>query len=166
LNATERYVDVLTGLNAGDLGLLRTYAGKGLDESLHGFDLFAGIWWPLRQQNQHAPRREVAWLAAKLYAFRPIPHSRGDTLARQLRQCCPSEERDRDSYHQRFDQLLGLPLGEIEYSIQWALDRIGSSSLPLDWVQLIDDLSLWERESTRLRWAEQFLGHNGRGRSC
>ena len=84
MTATEQYVEVLTRLKSGELGLLRTHAGQGLDESVEGFDLFAGLWWPLRAQTQRAPRREVAWLVAKLYAFQPLEHSPGETLARQL----------------------------------------------------------------------------------
>ena len=89
MTATESYIAVLTSLKAGDLGLLRKHAGQGLDETVDGFDLFAGLWWPLRQRNQRAPRREVAWLVAKLYAFCPIPESPGETLARRPSQHTP-----------------------------------------------------------------------------
>ena len=60
MTATEQYIEVLTHLKSGDLGLLRTHSGQGLDETVGGFDLFAGLWWPLRQKNERAPRREVA----------------------------------------------------------------------------------------------------------
>jgi CRISPR type I-E-associated protein CasB/Cse2 len=157
MSATEQYIATLTHLQTGDLGLLRTHAGQRLDESVDGFDLFAGIWWPLRERNQFAPRREVAWLVAKLYAFNPIEHSSGNSLARQLRQCQPNEEGDRETYRKRFDRMLLLPLGKIEPALQWALSQIASEGLKLDWVQLTDDLSIWERETTRLKWAEQFI---------
>lgn len=156
MTATEQYIDVLARLKAGDLGVLRLHAGKGIDESVDGFDLFAGIWWPLRQRSQRTPRREVAWLIAKLYAFRSLPQSPGDTLARQLRKCqlkSPSKER----FVQRFDRMLSLPLSTIEPALQWALDLIDSNDLKLDWVKLTDELSIWERESTRKKWASQFL---------
>lgn len=32
MSATEQYIDVLTRLKTGELGLLRTHAGQGLDE--------------------------------------------------------------------------------------------------------------------------------------
>jgi len=158
MSPTELYIDTLTRLKAGELGLLRTHAGQGLDEAVDAFDLFAGVWWPLRQRNERAPRREVAWLIAKLYAFRPILHSPGDNLARQLRRCQPNEERARELYQKRFDRLLVLPVAQIEPALQWAIDHVASNNLPIDWVKLTDDLSQWEREITRLRWAEQFLG--------
>jgi CRISPR type I-E-associated protein CasB/Cse2 len=163
VSATERYIDVLTRLKTGELGLLRTHAGQGLDESVDGFDLFAGLWWPLRQKNDRAPRREVAWLIAKLYAFCPIEHSVGDALARQLRRCQPAKDAERKRFQQKFDRMLVLPVRQIEPSLQWALDWVVSNNLRFDWVKLTDDLSRWEREITRLNWAEQFLGTDERG---
>jgi len=159
VTATEQYIDVLAQLKAGELGLLRTHAGQGIDQSVHGFDLFAGLWWPLREKNQRAPRRQVAWLVAKIYAFRPIEHSPGHPLASQLRRTTPEKDTDRAKrLRQRFDEMLLLPLDDIEPALQWALDTLASNDLVLDWVKLTDDLSIWERKSTRLRWAEQFLG--------
>jgi CRISPR type I-E-associated protein CasB/Cse2 len=158
VTATEQYIDVLTRLKTGDLGLLRTHAGQGLDETVDGFDLFAGLWWPLRQRNQSAPRREVAWLIAKLYAFRPIPYAPSETLARKLGQCQPREKQAKQRYQERFDRLLRLPLNRIETEMRWALDWIASGNGKVDWVKLTDDLSAWERESIRLSWAEEFLG--------
>jgi CRISPR type I-E-associated protein CasB/Cse2 len=164
MSATEQYVKVLTSLKVGDLGLLRTHAGQGLDESVDGFDLFAGLWWPLRQQKGGPPpRREVSWLIAKLYAFSPIEHSPGDTLASQLRLWRTEQD---ERLQQRFDRMLILPLNRIEPALQWALGCIGSNNRKLDWVELAKDLSRWDRQSTRLRWAKQFLGDKERGESC
>jgi hypothetical protein len=52
---------------------------------------------------------------------------------------------------------LTLPIENIEPALQWALDLVSSQHLKLDWVELTDDLSFWERESKRLKWAEEFL---------
>jgi len=158
VNATLQYIERLSRLKAGDLALLRTHAGKGLNESVEAFDLFTGLWWPLRQATQRAPRRKVAWLVAKLYAFRPLPQSPGETLAAQLRRCSPKDDPAKaQRQRQKFDEMLPLSLDEIEPSLQWVLDLISSNHLNLDWVRLTDDLSVWERESTRLNWAAQFL---------
>lgn len=159
MTATLQYIQRLQGLKPGDLGLLRIHAGQPLDESVAGFDLFAGLWWPLRQASQRAPRRAVAWLIAKLYAFRPIPQSAGDTLARQLGRCT-RDPANRGRPQQKFDDLLLLPLDKIEPALQWALGLLAENDLRVDWVKLTDDLSLWERESTRLKWAEDFLEAN------
>lgn len=167
MTPTEQYVNTLTNLKAGELGLLRTHAGQGLDEIVDGFDLFTGLWWPLRAKSKRAPRREVAWLIAKLYAFRPIEHSPGKTLACQLGQCQPVKDTERERFGQRFDRMLAMPLGKMEPELRWALDVIDSQNLKVDWVRLTDELSLWERESTRIKWAEQFLGYKkGGGRTC
>ncbi|HNY27707.1 MAG TPA: type I-E CRISPR-associated protein Cse2/CasB [Candidatus Sumerlaeota bacterium] len=163
--ATHEYIKRLTCLKVGDLGLLRTHAGQGLDESLEGFDLFTGLWWPLRQKNQRAPRRSTAWLIAKLYAFQPVEHGEEQFLASQLRRCEPREERERKRFRNKFDALLRQPLERIEPALQWAIREIASNPVGLrfDWVQLTDDLSIWEREETRLKWAEQYLEKNTTG---
>jgi CRISPR type I-E-associated protein CasB/Cse2 len=165
MSATLQYIQSLFRLKTGELGLLRTHAGQGVDESVEGFDLFAGLWWPLRQKNERAPRREVAWLIAKLYAFRPVPQSPGDTLARQLRRCTRDPAKAQRQ-QLKFDDLLLLPLREIEPPLQWALDLVASQNLNLDWVKLTDDLSIWERDSTRLKWAEEFLAFDEGGQPC
>jgi CRISPR type I-E-associated protein CasB/Cse2 len=157
VNATEQYIKVLQELKPGDLGLLRTHSGQGLDESVNGFDLFAGLWWPLRQKNQFAPRRKVAWLIAKLYAFCPIEQSTGDTFARQLRRCQPVEKEKPQRFQNKFDELLLSPLDSIEPLLQWALGEVASHHLRLDWVKMTDDLSYWEHESKRLEWARDYL---------
>lgn len=157
MTPTEHYIEGLTHLKPGDLGLLRTHAGAGLDESVSGFDLFTGLWWPLRHTSERVPRREVAWLIAKLYAFRPIEHSPGAMLASRVGLCCPSRKTAEEHFAQRFDRMLRSPLARIEPSLQWALDVIASANLALDWAALTDDLSIWERQTTRLRWAERYI---------
>ena len=166
MTATQQYIQVLTRLKSGELGLLRTHAGKGLDETVGGFDLFAGLWWPLRQANQRAPRREVAWLIAKLYACCPMQQSPGDGLAGQLRRCQPDTDPEKERFAQRFDMMLVLPLDKIEPALRWALHLITSRNLKVDWVKLTDDLSMWAHEATRLKWVEEFLEANERTRPC
>ena len=165
MTATEQYIEVLTRLKPCELGLLRTHAGQGLDESVDGFDLFTGLWWPLRQKSERTPRREVAWLVAKIYAFCPISQSPGETLASQLRKCQPVTSSYK-RFVQKIDRMLILPLKNIEPALQWALDLIDSKKLKIDWVQLTDDLSIWERESKRIEWAKQFLKTDERRESC
>ncbi len=109
----------------------------------------------------------MAWLIAKLYAFRQIPHSPGDTLAYQLGKCQPNKDKkEKERFAKTFDGMLSLPLDKIELDMQWALDLLDSRNLKLDWVELTNDLSIWERESVRLKWAEQFLRINKRRQSC
>ncbi len=157
MTATQQFIGTLQSLKGGDLGRLRNHAGLRLDESVAGFDLFAGLWWPLREKSQRAPRREVAWLVAKLYAFGQMPQIDGSTLAAQLRRVTPVDDRAAQRWQQRFDELLAFPLGLIEPALQWAIRVVADTGAGLDWVQLTDDLSLWEREEIRLKWAKQYL---------
>jgi len=154
--STEDYIAKLESLKSGDLGLLRTHAGHGIDHSSQAFDLFSGLWWPLREKSQRAPRREVAWLVAKLYAYRPMQQA-DTTLAQKMATSQPRTSLTAmKSFRQRFDQLLMSPLSTIEEPLRWALDKLPVNST-LNWVKLTDDLSIWERESTRLKWAQEFL---------
>ena len=166
MSPTEQFIEALERLKPGELGLLRTHAGQGIDESVEAFDLFAGLWWPLRQKYEKTPRRAVAWLIAKLYAFRPLPHAPDQRLARQLSLCQPQEGKARKRFHKRFDMLLSSPLCDLETSLRWAIDRVGSKLKELDWVSLTDDLSFWERDAKRLEWAKDFLNHNKGDLSC
>src|SRR5690606_25014187 len=103
---TQQYIRTLESLKPGDLGLLRRYAGVALDESVDGFDLFAGLWWPLRQKNERAPRREVAWLIAKLYAFCPTPQSDGAMLSWRLGRLRAGSNDIARRRQAKFDELL------------------------------------------------------------
>jgi len=157
---TEEFIRTLQALKPGDLGRLRNLTDLALDESVDGFDLFAGLWWPLRQKNQKAPRRQVAWLIAKLYAFRPLAQTSGATLALLLGgvHIHIQDKQTKGRHQQRFDELLLLPLAQIEPALRWGLTQIADNGKGLDWVRLTDDLSIWEREQTRLKWSGEFLG--------
>jgi CRISPR type I-E-associated protein CasB/Cse2 len=155
---TEQYIATLARLKVGDLGLLRAVADAPLDASLTGFDLFTGLWWPLRQRYVNAPRRDVAWLVAKLYAFAPTPHERGRYLAGRFAQSAPRHpEQAAKRASQVFDGVLESGLTDIEPRLQSVIGVVARARLTLDWVQLTDDLSRWEDSSVRQRWADQYL---------
>lgn len=156
-SATEQYILRLTELKAGEKSLLRAHAGAPLHRSVEGFDLFTGLWWPLRQESSRAPRRAVAWLVAKLFSLTAVPHEHGQAFAGQLARALPNEPSVRRRSVARMDALLQLPLAELESPLRWGLDQLGASRRGVDWVELTDDLSIWEREGTRLRWAEAFF---------
>lgn len=166
MSVTSEYILNLSKLKSGDLGLLRTHSCQGIDESAEAFDLFAGIWWPLRQKNQFAPRRKVAWLIAKLYAFCPIENSsdKNDTFARQLRRCEPYDKEERKRFRNKFDELLTQQFEHLEFIMQWALKILESNDCKLNWAQLTDDLSRWEQgeyhksgQDIREIWAIEYL---------
>jgi CRISPR type I-E-associated protein CasB/Cse2 len=177
MNPTEEFIKCLEDLKEGDRSRLRRLAGKPLDDTLSGFDLFTGLWWPLRQRSRDAPRRETSWLVAKLYGAFPIPHVRADrpaerpTLPRLLGRLEPRDEYNRPRFRARFDALLCSPLPTLEPHLSWALRGVASAvkrgQLParaMDWAQLLDDLSIWDRGTEHRRnrdirdiWAEVYL---------
>lgn len=162
MKPTEEFVKSLQALKEGDLSCLRRLACRSLDESLEGFDLFTGLWWPLRQKSAAAPRREVAWIVVKLYASYPMPSETGKTLPRQMGALRPPYRKGdsaRENFTKRFDKLLISPLGQVEPILLEMLGRImkGRKSSAVDWVALTDQLSAWERESTREGWTREFI---------
>jgi len=151
VSQTEVFIERLKDLKEGERSRLRRLAGQPLDATLRGFDLFTGLWWPLRQASPAAPRREPSWLVAKLYGAFPVPDIRGNgrdrpTLARILGLCeppCPafldsallsSAPPDRASaraqflaarrFRRRFDALLSTPLSGLEPHLRWALSVV------------------------------------------
>jgi len=165
--ATEQYIARLTKLGPGELGQLRAHAGRELDEDVDGFDLFAGLWWPLRRESPRTPRREVAWLAAKLFAACPLDNARlpgytrgenGAHFAVLLGRLHRAKPERRERARQQFDQLLATPLSELEPALRQVLRELARAKASLDWAKLVDDLSAWEKNSTRKRWAKEYLG--------
>lgn len=158
--STMDFVKSLEQLKSGELQTLRNHAGLGLDESVSGFDFFAGLWWPLRQKNQRAPRRHVAWLSAKLFALSQIKNTPG----RELAACLGELRFGRNQEHKRmdglFNRLLAAPLDQIEPLLSQALSMIDSNT-GIDWVKLIDDLSTWESAEVRQKWTNLYIKHKG-----
>lgn len=130
---------------------IRAIAGRDLDANTTAFDIFTGIWWPLRKKSQGGPRRGVAWLVLKLYAAFPVPHVRpeaakGPALAETLGWCepvhpaCPhaallsgpvpdcepakSQFIEARRFRRRFDALLSTPLSALEPDLRWALSVV------------------------------------------
>jgi hypothetical protein len=183
MSQTAAFIAQLTNarkLGPAERGRLRALAGRGLDESTDAFDLFTGLWWPLRQKSSATPRREVAWLITESYAAFPIRHApceRGGPTV--LAVIVGREERtlpsgsSRQRFRQRFERVICAPLAKLEPHLLWALGVvreavIAGRSIGIDWVQLTDDLSIWDRgEQHRLGrdirdiWAEQYLGRTG-----
>jgi hypothetical protein len=175
MSQTRTFIERLDALQEGDRSRLRSLAGQPLDKTLAGFDLFTGLWWPLRQSSPVAPRRETSWLIAKLYGTFPIPHVKPmdthdcPTLPRLLGQLEPRDEKQQPRFRGRFDALLCSSLPGLEPHLYWALRVIvdavnAKKATGLDWAELLDDLSIWDRAVQHRRrrdirdiWAEQYL---------
>jgi CRISPR type I-E-associated protein CasB/Cse2 len=157
--STVAFIQSLANLEEGDLGLLRTHRGCLLDESLPGFDLFTGLWWPLRQKSPAAPRRKIAWLVAKLYSEFRLEQQEGATLPAVFGDICRGFDPKREFPRMlaRFDRLLTTEVADLEQPLSQVLALIKKHHrISLDWVALTDDLSFWERESKREQWVNQF----------
>lgn len=179
MSQTIEYINKISDLQEGERSRLRRLAGRPLDVTLQGFDLFTGLWWPLRAKSLKTPRREPSWLVAKLFCAFRVPHIRpdsgvGTSLPEVLGRCEPHGENGHRRFRTRFDALLCSSLSSIEPHLRWALGEVAravAESVPhapdvkgIDWAQLLDDLSIWDRgeEHRRRRdvrgiWAESYL---------
>lgn len=171
MSETWKFIARLESLTQGERAQLRCLNGQGLDQSVISFDLFTGVWWPLRNESKGAPRRETAWLIARLFCSFKIPNAEGAlySLPMILGNAEPLEARQQKSYHLRFDALLQSTLLNIEPHLRWALPVVVRSvnmgrCAGLDWAKLLDELSIWDRgDEHRLKrdiqdiWAEQYL---------
>lgn len=164
MTPTEAFISKLENLKDGERSLLRRHLGQPLHKSLAGFDLFTGLWWPLREKDPRAPSRDTSWLVAKLFCARPIPHRRRDhrddrafnlaTILGYIERRDHSDDYDQKRFRDRFDALLCAALDTIEPQLDWALGVVraahGKGQVPgLDWAQLLDDLWQWERFEKR-----------------
>ena len=167
MSQTDVFIHRLESLQEGELSQFRRLAGRSISNDLAGFDLFTGLWWPLREASQAAPRRETSWLVAKLFATFRIPHVRAPSccLPVVLRMREPLKDTERERFRIRFDALLQAPLAAIEPHLRWALRESKQAKKGgLDWVQLLNDVSIWDRadmhrnqRDIRDKWAEQYL---------
>lgn len=171
MSPTEAFVQRLKELQEGERSRLRGLAGQPLDETLAAFDLFTGLWWPLRSKSPRTPRRETSWLVAKLFGAFPLLHAGDDRsyLPGVLGRSQPRDEHDRDRFRRRFDALLQSPLSGLEPHLHWSLSVVAEAvekgqSPGLNWVRLLDDLSIWDRGEEHRRgpnirdiWAEEYL---------
>lgn len=165
MTATAEFIRRLGKLPKSDLCRLRRLAGKPIHERVDGFDLFTGLWWPLRQRTPRVPRREVSWLVAKLFAAFPLPHSDrpGDHLPVRLGRLEPVDDFGRARFLARFDSLLAASIDCIEPHLRWALSVLMHNAAAVDWVRLTDELSAWDRirqgtgTDVRSGWPDYYL---------
>jgi hypothetical protein len=179
MSQTAEYIKRLSDLSEGELSRLRCLSGRPLDETIVGFDLFTGLWWPLRARSAAAPRREPSWLVAKLFGQFRVPHIKSNSDADHslpiiLGRCEPHDDAGGTRFRTRFDAVLCSTFICLEPHLRWAISEAAKAvdgRLPhmrdvkgIDWVQLLDDLSIWDRGEThrgrqdiREIWAETYL---------
>jgi hypothetical protein len=71
-----KFVRLAAGLDPASWAVVEQAANKALDHSPAAFDIFTGLYWPLRNRDRTLPSRNAAWLALKLMAtagrLRPV----------------------------------------------------------------------------------------------
>jgi hypothetical protein len=125
------------------------------------FDLFTGLWWPLRDKGPRVPARETAWLVAKLFAWNPrndhaLPFPAG---VRRLAGLPPHDAKRFARAEQEFERLLSGANLPREPDLRKFVRRLQRKGLGLDWALLLDDLSRWTNpeECRPARWAKAWL---------
>lgn len=157
MSPTAKFVAKLLNLGEGELTLLREHAFASADESVLAFDVFTGLWWPLREESPRAPRREASWLVLKLYAFRPLAHQQDNTFAILLRRWMLVDPEKRKAWaEQMMNAIITSPLEVLEPHLKVALREFPRSE-GIDWITLLDDLSFWESRDRRNRWLKEFF---------
>jgi len=83
-----KFVRLCSRLDSASWAILEQAANKPLNHSPAAFDIFTGLYWPLRQKDKTTPSRNAAWLALKLMAtagaLRPTPAGGSYELWRDL----------------------------------------------------------------------------------
>ena len=72
-------------------GAIRTHAGQG-STNPQPVRPFLGLMVALAEKNERAPRREVAWLVAKLYAFCPFRIAPARPSLAAIGRCRPTKD--------------------------------------------------------------------------
>lgn len=157
MSSTQEFIQLLLGLKGGEISLLRRLAFAPLDKSVTAFDLFTGLWWPIRAKTPRAPRREAAWLVLKLYGFRPIKHTPGKTFSMLLARWRAEDPEKREPRADFImNRIITSPLDGLELPMRMAFARFSESD-SIDWVALTDDLSFWEKQEIRTKWISDFF---------
>jgi hypothetical protein len=63
-----KFIRLAAGLDTASWAVVEQAANKALDHSPAAFDIFTGLYWPLRNRDRTLPSRNAAWLALKLMA--------------------------------------------------------------------------------------------------
>jgi hypothetical protein len=76
----SRFALAASHLDDVSWGIMAAAADRSMDEDPAAFDIFTGLYWPLRNKHRTLPSRPAAWLALKLMATagkaRPRPSQR------------------------------------------------------------------------------------------
>lgn len=166
MTPTEQFIQTLAGMKSGEKTRFRLSVGARPDQNAEAFDLFTGIWWPLRQQFQNAPKREIAWIVCGLFSLYNIPHVGGQTLPIVLSSLEPGSDERKRRYRQKLDDIFNSSVKSIPDLFPWALHEVYVNKRAIDWAQLTDDLSIWDSGDSHRRkseikriWLKQYVNN-------
>lgn len=164
----ELFVTALEKLGPDALSLLRRSTGFSLAESVTAFDLFTEIYWPLRERHRGLSRR-TCWQVATLYPWHPQPRGTSD-LGLSLARLAPlgyrdTDRREREREERRFETLLAAAHTALDAALHDAVRRLARRQIPIDWRQLMEDLTAWQSPDhvTQTKWAASYHNFTTRG---
>lgn len=111
------------------------------------------------------PRPKDEWLLcliAGLYALAPCVY-KGErkSLGRTLREFCIGNPTAENGVERRLTGLLNAHWSDLPQRLRHTVNVIKRSNSAVDWVQLMNDLEMWDRADRKVqrRWARDFWGY-------
>jgi hypothetical protein len=155
-DAAARFVTSLRRLDRSKLLTLRQAAGKPLGAGLASFDIFNGLWRPLRRKRRVG--RGPCWLVATLFPWNSKSGGAG-SLGAAMR-AFAARRANFDQAKRRFSLLLASSGPTADLRLLETVRLLAEEDLPLDWVRLLRDLSEWYAPGRPVQrtWANDFLG--------
>lgn len=152
----ETFVSALGKMSDNDLVIFRQATGKPLGDSVAAYDLFCDLFRPIRRR---APLDKWAcYLVATLYPWHPVQED-GVTLAAALRRVAQKQKDDHGRFERRALSLLASRGAALDASLLESVRLLAREGIPLDWRQLLKDLSRWyePNQPTQSAWAQDYF---------
>jgi CRISPR type I-E-associated protein CasB/Cse2 len=149
-------VKYLRSLGRGELSHLRHAAGRSIGNSR---EIYSYI-FPHIPEHAGEDRKKAMFSLATLFAVHPTNSDEGNFgdhyrfYSIRSGRNAPTEE--------RFKKLIELrDLDRLALNLRFSVDMLRSAKIPVNWAQLLDDLTYWNSKSTKYstpayRWAEAF----------
>jgi len=151
----EEFIRRLQALEPAELRILREATGSPLGDGVAAFDLFNELWRPLRRRKPIS--RWACYLVATLFPWHP-GSGRGGNLAASLRLAARRNPALQERVAKRFALLLAAKGKALDVELVRVVRLLRRKGVPIDWVQLLKDLSRWYDPGTPVQaaWAETF----------
>jgi CRISPR system Cascade subunit CasB len=159
------------GYARATLASLRRALGKAPGAAVEAYPFVTPLLPPLQTVHDHERdelNEALYYLVASLFALHPHNWQSeknvrwrtnfGASMARMKGQ---SPERSA-GVERRFVALLNASFAELDDHLRHAISLLKSADIPVDWLQLLDDLRRWEFDDrvVQRRWARSFWGES------